>query len=165
MPVSVRALPPRALIVPIASTLLGSSLAALPVIASAPILPPCGLMMALSWRLLRSEIWPAWAAVPLGAADDLLTGAPLGSGMVLWTICFLIVDMMDNRLIWRDLWQDWLIAAGALAFCLIGGWLFVRIGGGGGSMLLIVPQLVTAIFCAPMAMRLCAMLDRWRLKR
>ena len=150
-----RTLPTRAYVVPVASTVAGSALAALPLVASAPVLPPFGLLMALSWRLLRSEI----------AADDLLTGAPFGSAVALWTICFLAFDLMDNRLIWRDHWQDWLVAAIALAFCLAGGWGCVRIAGGGGSILLVLPQLLVAIFCVPMAGRLCALLDRWRLER
>ena len=160
-----RTLPPRAYIVPVASTVAGSALAALPLVADAPILPPFGLLMALSWRLLRSEIWRAWMALPLGLADDLLTGAPLGSAVILLTACFLIFDVMDNRLIWRDYWQDWLITAAALAFCLAGGWLIVRFDGGGGPIRLIAPQLIIAIFCVPMVARLCAALDRWRLQR
>jgi rod shape-determining protein MreD len=160
-----RTLPPRAYIVPIASTVLGSALAALPLVADAPILPPFGLMMALSWRLLRSEIWRAWMALPLGLADDLLTGAPLGSAMILLTICFLVFDVMDNRLIWRDHWQDWLITAAALAFCLSGAWAIDRLDGGSAPIRLIVPQLVMSILCVPMAVRLCATLDRWRLRR
>jgi rod shape-determining protein MreD len=160
-----RTLPPRAYIVPIASTIAGSALAALPLVADAPILPPFGMMMALSWRLLRSEIWRAWMALPLGLADDLLTGAPLGSAVILLTICFLVFDVMDNRLIWRDHWQDWLITAAALAFCLSGAWAFVQLDGGAGSIRLIVPQLVISIFCVPMTARLCAALDRWRLQR
>ncbi|MDB5662943.1 MAG: rod shape-determining protein MreD [Sphingomonas bacterium] len=160
-----RTLPPRAHIVPIASTILGSALSSLPLIATAPILPPLGLLMALNWRLLRSELWRAWMALPLGLIDDLLTGAPIGSGMVLWTSCFLAFDVVDNRLIWRDHWQDWLISATALTLCLIGGWLFVRIEGGGGSLLLVLPQLVIAILCTPALVRLCARLDRWRLHR
>ncbi len=163
--VPARTLPPRAYVVPIASTVAGSALATLPLVASAPILPPFGLLMALSWRLLRSELWRPWMGIPLGAADDLLTGAPLGSAVALWTICFLVFDVMDNRLIWRDHWQDWLIAAVALGFCLAGGWLFVRIDGGGGSILLVLPQWLVAIFCVPVAARLCALLDRWRLLR
>lgn len=121
--------------------------------------------MALSWRLLRSELWRAWVALPLGLADDLLTSAPVGSAMTLWTTCFLIFDMMDNRLIWRDHWQDWLIGSVALAMCMTAGWAIIRIDGGAGSILLIVPQLLIAIFCMPIMTRLCASLDRWRLHR
>jgi rod shape-determining protein MreD len=160
-----RTLPPRAYILPVASTLAGSALAALPLVAAAPILPPFGLLMALGWRLLRSELWGAWVALPLGLADDLLTGAPLGTSMILWTTCFLVFDVMDNRLIWRDHWQDWLVASAALAFCLAGGWLLLRIDGAGGSILLLLPQYFVGVCCIPLAVRICAVLDRWRLRR
>lgn len=163
--IAARQLPARAHVVPIVSTVGGSALAALPLVAAAPILPPFGLLMALSWRLLRSELWRPWVALPLGAADDLLTGAPLGSAMILWTTCFLVLDVVDNRLIWRDHWQDWLITAVALAACLSGSWLFVLLDGGGSRVTLIVPQLVVAVFCVPMATRLCARMDRWRLRQ
>jgi rod shape-determining protein MreD len=160
-----RTLPLRAHVVPVASTVAGSALAALPVIADAPVLPPFGLMMALSWRLLRSEIWRAWMALPLGLADDILTGMPLGSGAVVLTACFLAFDAMETRPIWRDFWQDWLITATALAFCMVAGWGIVHFVGGSGSIMLIGPQLVIAIFCVPLTVRVCAALDRWRLRR
>jgi len=165
LPASAPTLPARAYVVPVASTLMGSALSALPIVASAPILPPLGLVMAFSWRLLRPELWRAWAGLPLGLADDLLTGAPLGSAMALWTTCFLVFDLVDNRLIWRDHWQDWLIASAAVGFCLVGAWAFVRLDGGGGSLLLVLPQLLVTVFCIPLATRVCARLDRWRLGR
>ncbi|MDB5688966.1 MAG: rod shape-determining protein MreD [Sphingomonas bacterium] len=160
-----RTLPLRAYVVPVASTIAGSALAALPIVADAPVLPPFGLMMALGWRLLRSEIWRAWMALPIGLADDLLTGMPLGSGPIVLTICFLVFDAMDTRSIWRDYWQDWLITAAALAFCMVAGWAIVRFDGGSGSIGLIVPQFAMAIFCVPLTVRVCAALDAWRLRR
>lgn len=160
-----RSLPARLYLVPVASTLAGSAMAALPLVASAPILPPFGLLMALSWRLLRSELWRAWVALPLGLADDLLTGAPLGTAMALWTSCFLVLDVIDNRLMWRDHWQDWAIASVAVAFCLAGGWALAGLEGGSGPMRLVVPQLFITIACVPAATRLCAALDGWRLQR
>jgi rod shape-determining protein MreD len=160
-----RTLPLRAYIVPVVSTIAGSATAALPIVADAPVLPPFGLMMALGWRLLRPEIWRAWMALPLGLADDLLTGMPLGSGPMVLTICFLAFDAMDTRLIWRDYWQDWLITAGALAFCMVGGWAIIRFDGGSGSIALLMPQLAVAILCVPATVRVCAGLDAWRLRR
>ena len=160
-----RTLPLRAYVVPVASTIGGSALSALPLIADAPVMPPFGLMMALGWRLLRSEIWRAWVALPLGLADDLLTGMPFGSGPIVLTICFLAFDVMETRPIWRDFWLDWLITATALAFCMAAGWGIVRFDGGAGSIALILPQWATAIFCVPLAVWVCAALDRWRLRR
>lgn len=158
-----RMLRARVRVVPIVSTIAGSMTALLPIVATSPTLPPFGLLMLLGWRLLRPELWPAWMALPLGLTDDLLSGQPLGSAMTLWTLAFLALDMVDNRMIWRDYWLDWLIATAAILFCLSGSWLFAAFTGGGGTLLAIVPQAAITILCFPVAARLCALLDRWRL--
>ncbi|MFS0735470.1 rod shape-determining protein MreD [Sphingomonas sp. 1P06PA] len=158
-PVVIR--PARVRVVPIASTLAGSALGALPVIASAPALPPFGLLMMLAWRLLRPELWPAWAGLPLGLADDLLTGQPLGSGMALWTAVFLAVDRIDNRLPWRDYWLDWSIAAVALMVVMTGQ-LFAA-GLALDMVPTMLPLIAMTILCFPFAARFAASLDRWRL--
>jgi rod shape-determining protein MreD len=151
--------------VPIASTLAGSAVATLPLVTLAPALPPFGLLMALAWRLLRPEMWPAWIALPLGIADDLITGAPVGSAATLWTIAFLGIDIADSRPMWRDHWLDWWIAAAAILFCGFGAWAIDRFTAGGGNILPMLPQLVLSILCFPAAAWLCARLDRWRLRR
>jgi hypothetical protein len=78
-------------------------------------------MMLLGWRLHARRFDAVWAPVPLGFFDDLVSGQPLGSAMLLWTMCVLGIDVLDTRLVWRDFWQDWLIASGAIGFCLIAG--------------------------------------------
>ena len=100
---------------------LGSMLALLPMVATFPFMPPFGLLMLLAWRLHKVEALKVWAPLPLGLFDDLLSGQPLGSAMTFWTLCFIAIDVLDTRLVWRDYWQDWLIASGAIGFCLIAG--------------------------------------------
>jgi rod shape-determining protein MreD len=158
-----RMLRARVRTVPIVSTIAGSMTALLPIIATSPTLPPFGLLMLLGWRLLRPELWQAWIALPLGFVDDLVSGQPLGSAMTLWTLAFLALDMVDNRMIWRDYWLDWLIATVAILLCLSGSWLFASLTGGGGTILAMAPQIGITILCFPAAARLCAVLDRWRL--
>lgn len=153
----------KARAVPIASTLLGSLLTTLPVIATAPLLPPFGLLFLIAWRMLRPELWPVWAALPLGLFDDLLSGNPLGTAMLTWTIAFVILDVIDRWQVWRDYWQEWFIASGLIALCLIGGFLVTLATGGGGYILIIVPQLIASILAFPVVVRLTAILDRWRL--
>ena len=115
--------------VPVVTTMIGSGITLLPFIATAPVLPPLGLLIALGWRLLRPELWAAWVALPLGLADDLITGTTPGTAMTLWTISFLALDMMDNRMVWRDYWLDWLVAAALIVFCILGGWLVAGLTG------------------------------------
>ncbi|HZV17144.1 MAG TPA: rod shape-determining protein MreD [Sphingobium sp.] len=149
---------------PIVSVLLGSAIAPLlPIIAQTPLLPPFGLMIFLAWRLLRPEIWPLWAGVPLGLFDDVMSGQPIGSAMVLWTVILLALDLENQRHFWRDYWHSWFIATLALAFALSGAWLVVHLAGQGGPLVQILPQLAYSIGLFPLIVRLCAALDRWRL--
>lgn len=149
---------------PIVSVLLGSAIAPLlPLVAQTPLLPPFGLMIFLAWRVLRPEIWPLWAGVPLGLFDDVMSGQPIGSAMVLWTMILLAFDLENQRHFWRDYWHGWFIATLALAFALAGGWLIVHLAGQGGSLVQILPQLAYSIGFFPLIVRLCAALDRWRL--
>ena len=110
---------PRAIWLAPLSILLGSMVTLLPIVATVPFLPPFGLMILLGWRLVRSDSTKVWLPVPLGLFDDMISGQPLGSAMLLWTVCVLVIEVIDTRLVWRDFWQDWLIASGAIAFCLV----------------------------------------------
>jgi rod shape-determining protein MreD len=158
-----RAIEVRALWVPIVSTLLGSATSLIPTVALSPTWPPLGLVMLLAWRLLRPEIWAAWIGLPLGLADDLLTGQTLGTGMVTWTACLLLADLVEGRFLWRDYWQEWLLAAIAIAFAMLAGWAITCWTGGAAPVRLVLPQILISILCFPIIGRLCATLDRWRL--
>ena len=158
-----RAIELRARLVPVLSTLGGSAVALLPTVALAPNWPPFGLLMLLGWRLLRPEMWPAWVGLPLGLADDLLTGQTLGTGMVTWTACLMLADLVEVRLLWRDYVQEWLIAALAIAGAILCDWAIATWTGGAAPLRLVVPQMLTSILCFPIIGRLCALLDRWRL--
>lgn len=158
-----RAIETRALLVPLISTLLGSATALVPTVALSPAWPPLGLLMLLAWRLLRPEMWAAWIGLPLGLADDLLTGQTLGTGMVTWTACLLVADLVEVRLLWRDYWQEWLLAAIAITLAILGAWAIACWTGGAAPVRLVWPQILTSILCFPIIGRLCAVLDRWRL--
>jgi rod shape-determining protein MreD len=154
--------PPAAVrLLPAASVLLASLMTTWPFVATFPILPPLGLMMLLGWRLTRPAVFPIWAPLPLGFFDDLISGQPLGNAMLLWTLCFFMIDLIDHRLVFRDFWQDWLIAAGSIGFCLIVGRLVTApIGAHVDTVLLL--QIVISVMLFPLVARLCAWLDRKR---
>ncbi|MCP1471122.1 rod shape-determining protein MreD [Sphingobium sp. OAS761] len=148
---------------PIVTVLIGSMATALPVIAQSPVMPQFGLLLLLSWRLLRPEMWRPWVGVPLGLFDDMLSGQPIGSAMCLWTIALIGIDAIEHRLVWRSYRQDWLIACLAIIICSVVGWFFARITGGGNvSFWLITPQMVWTILLFPFVVRQCARIDRWR---
>ncbi|NJC33227.1 rod shape-determining protein MreD [Sphingomonas jejuensis] len=153
----------RARLVPILSTMAGSFVATFPVVAVWPLMPPVGLLMLLGWRLLRPELWPAWMALPLGLWDDLATGQPIGTAPLIWTPILIAIDAADRWIVWRSHLQDWMIAAVALAFALMAAFGLALATGGGGTIIGIMPQLAASILLFPLAQRLCAVLDRWRL--
>jgi rod shape-determining protein MreD len=149
-------------LIPVVSVMLASLSPLLPVIATAPAMPPLGFMMLLCWRLMRNDLWPVWAALPLGAFDDLFSGAPIGTAMALWTMTFVAIDAIDRRFVWRDHYQDWGIAiAFVAAYLTLALWL----SGGALPMVLLLPQIGIATLLFPGVTRVIAMLDRWRLGR
>jgi rod shape-determining protein MreD len=153
--------PSHARALPWATVIAGSAVTIVPVIAAVPILPPLGLLMLLAWRLLARFALRPWAAAPLGFVDDLLSGQPLGSAVLLWSLCFLGIELVERRLVYRDFWQDWLIAAAAIVFCLAGGRVVaVPLGAHvDGAML---AQGTAAILLFPLSARLVAWIDRKR---
>ncbi|MEG3180235.1 rod shape-determining protein MreD [Sphingomonas sp. LT1P40] len=143
---------------------IGSLLTLLPFKASFPILPPFGLMMLLAWRLHRPDLLKPWSPVLLGLLDDLVSGQPLGSSMLFWTVSFIAIDVLDTRIVWRDFLQDWLLAAGAIGFCLIGGRLVAApIGAHVDTVLLI--QILISVALFPVLSRLVSRLDGKRRTR
>ena len=157
--------PWRARAVPIISTVLGSCLSLLPFVAELPLFPDTGLLMALGWRLLRPELWRAHVALGLGLANDLILGLPFGQSAALWTLIFLGCDLADRYFSWRGYWTEWLIAAPAALFAGAGGWYLARVAGSGAPFSLYLPPIAMTILLFPLAVRLCAALDRWRLNR
>jgi rod shape-determining protein MreD len=151
--------------VPLISTIVAIALAALPIVAQAPLLPDFGFLMLITWRLLRPEIWTPRTALALGLLSDLVTGHPLGQGMLLWTSIFLALDLVDSRLGFRDYWMDWLIAAGALTFQIVGGWYIALLMGAEVGFAVMLPQIGLTILAYPVAARIVLGLDRWRLMR
>ena len=150
---------------PIFVTMIGSLVSLLPVIASAPVMPPFGLLMFVAWRLRHRTIWPAWIGLPLGFWDDIFSGQPLGSSMLLWTILMLGLDVVDRRMVWRDFWQDWGLATVVIAITLLSGLGIANWTGGNTNPLVIMPQIIIAIALFPIIARACAIIDGWRLLR
>lgn len=153
--------PGRARMIPWLTVVGGSACTTLPLIATVPILPPLGLVMLLAWRLLARFALRPWAAAPLGLFDDLVSGQPLGSAVLIWSAIFLAIDLIESRLVFRDFWQDWLIAGGAILFALaIGRVLALPIGAQvDGAMM---AQAAATILLFPIATRLVAWIDRKR---
>lgn len=153
--------PGRARAIPSLTIMAGSLVTIIPVIATIPILPPLGLVMLLAWRLLARFALRPWAAAPLGLFDDLLSGQPLGSAVLLWSLAFVAIDLIEQRLAFRDFWQDWLIASGAIAACLLGG-RFIAVPVGAHVDTVLLAQIVITMMLFPLAARVVATVEAKR---
>jgi rod shape-determining protein MreD len=151
--------------VPLVSTIFAMLLGLLPIVASTLWVPDLAFLILITWRLVRPEIWQAQVALGLGLLADLISGAPLGQSMLLWTIVFLGLDYADHLLGVRDYWLDWTLAAAAILFHSAGVWYIALLMGAKMSVLVMVPQLILTILAYPLAARIVLRLDRWRLAR
>lgn len=152
-----------AIAVPWITVMVGSLTPALPIIASAPLMPPFGLMLLIAWQQIRPGLLPVWAGLPLGMFDDIYSGQPFGSAMLIWSVAMIVLDMIEARFPWRNFWQEWLIGAVMVAGCLLAGAVFVDAAGGSSRYGVIAPQLILAVLLYPLVGRLVAMFDRFRL--
>ncbi len=153
----------KMLAIPIASIALCSMVTTLPFLLSQPLLPPVGLMMLLAWRLMRPGLLPMWAGLPFGLFDDIFSGQPFGSAGLLWSLVMMTIELIDSRAIWRDHFQDWIIASILIIAVLLAGLFITGLAHAAPQPLILLPQIVLSILLYPLVVRICARLDSWRL--
>ena len=151
--------------VPLLSTIAAIALSLLPIVTTTPLLPDFGFLFILTWRLLRPEIWTPRMALGLGLLSDLVGGHPIGQSMLMWTAAFLVLDLIDTRLGFRDYMMDWLIASGLVLVHTLGAWYIGLLLGADVAFGILWPQIVLSILFYPIAARIVLALDRWRLMR
>ena len=163
--------PAMAYLTPWATIVLASALSCWPIIAGSPLMPPLGFLVLLSWRQLHPGLLPVWAGLPLGFVDDLMSGQPMGSGMMTWSLAMLAVDLIEYRWPWRHFAVEWAVAAGMIVAYIIATALIANasvgpIGNPGvASLLLLLPQLALSVLLYPVIARGVARLDSFRLVR
>ncbi|MGY6551820.1 MAG: rod shape-determining protein MreD [Erythrobacter sp.] len=157
--------PLRARLVPYASIMLASFLPVLLLADRMPLAPPLGFMMLIGWRLMRPGLLPVWVGAALGAFDDLMSGQPFGSAIMMWSLAMIAIEALEARFPWRGFGQDWFIAALAIALYLLGA---ITVSGAKLSqplLLATLPQALVGILFYPFLARIIAGLDRFRLTR
>jgi rod shape-determining protein MreD len=122
-------------------------------------------MLLLAWRLMRPGLLPSWAGLPLGAFDDLFSGQPFGSGILLFSLTLIGLEILDARLPWRSFWQDWIIAIAVIAAYLVVAALVSGAHVDRVMLLALIPQFGLAVLMFPIVARVVSMLDRLRLLR
>lgn len=157
--------PLRASSVPWLSIMLGSLLPVLLLADVMPLVPPLGLLMLLAWRMVRPGLLPLWAGAPLGAFDDLFSGQPFGSAVLLWSLALIAIELIESRFPWRGFWQDWF--TGGLAALLV--WLAALLLSGAKVtpelLVVAMPQALLLVLLYPILARMVASLDKFRLAR
>ena len=149
--------------IPAASVVAASLLAILPVVSDRGGWPDFGFLMLIAWRLLRADAWPAWWAAPLGFVNDLLTGAPIGLSVALWTAVMLAMDLVDRRTQWRDYWLEWALAAAFILTAEFAEWQVAALAGAPVPFTHMLPSIIVSIFAFPLFAFMASRLDRWRL--
>ncbi len=152
-------------IIPAASVLAMSCLAMLPVVAYRGGWPDFAFLMLIAWRLLRADSWPAWWAAPLGFVNDLLTGAPVGLSVALWTAVMLVMDLVDRRTQWRDYWIEWAVAVGLIVLAETAEWKVAAWSGAPVPFKYMLPSITVSVLAFPLFAHIASALDRWRLGR
>jgi len=151
--------------VPYASIVLGSLLPVLLIADLMPLLPSFGFLMLLAWRMVRPGLLPLWAGAPLGAFDDLVSGQPFGSAILLWSLTMIAIEIIETRFPWRDFGHDWFTAS-VLALSY---WLAALLVSGAGvtpeMITAAAPQALLSVLLYPIIAHMVAGLDRFRLSR
>ena len=151
--------------VPAVSIMIGTYLAALPIVSMSGWFPDFGFLVLIGWRLLRSDAFPAWWAAPLGLFNDLITGTPVGLSVAVWTAAMLLLDLADRRTMWRGYWLEWALAAVLLLGNEAAEWRVAQVMGASLPFLTVVPPLLISILAFPIVAFIVSRVDRWRLGR
>jgi len=148
---------------PWASVMLLSLAPFAPLVVSAPVMPPLAFMALLAWRMLRPALLPVWAGAPLGAFDDLYSGQPFGSAIMLWSATMIGLEYIDTRLRWRGFAADWALAGALITVTLLLAALIANMTGGAAPLNLVGPQILIALAINPAVIWLVWRLDKLRL--
>jgi len=157
--------PLRARTVPYVSIVAGSLLPVFVQADAMPLSPPLGFVMLVAWRLMRPGLLPIWAGVPLGLVDDLVSGQPLGSAVLLWSLTMIAFEYLEQQVPWRGFWQDWFTAGLAIVLYIVAAMALSRATVSPPLLLAMLPQIVVAVVLYPAFARAVSWLDRFRLAR
>lgn len=151
--------------VPYLSVIAGILLPFFVIAGTMPVMPPIGFMILLAWRIMRPGLLPLWIGLPLGAIDDLFSGQPFGSAILLWSLAMLAIEQLEQRFPWRNFWHDWLTASLVLSVYLV----LAMIASGAvpnyHQLIVVAPQIALSVVLYPIVAIVVSWLDRFRLIR
>ncbi len=151
--------------VPWMTIMLGSLVPIIPIASAVPLMPPLGFMLLITWRLVRPGLLPLWAGFPLGLFDDLFSGQPFGSAILLWSLTMLAIEGVEARFPWRGFRLDWIAATIVIGLYLLLAALFSGANVEAAIGFALIPQFLLSALLFPLIARIVAALDRFRLLR
>lgn len=157
--------PWRANIVPYASILIASLIPFWVMSDAMPLAPPFGFILFLTWRIMRPGLFPLWIGVPLGAFDDLFSGQPFGSAILLWSVTMITLELIESRFPWTGFWRDWFTASLAIVLYIIAAMAATGAPITHHLAIAAIPQVLIAVLIYPWFARMVAWFDRFRLSR
>src|SRR3546814_975805 len=106
---------------------------------------------------------PVWIGLPLVLWDDLVSGAPIGTAVGLWTLASIAIAYSSQRIYWRGFFHDWAIAALLVAIIQSLAALITHPTAEPGKVLgLVLPQIIISALLVPLFMRLPGKFDNFR---
>jgi len=157
--------PWREVSVPYLTIMVASLLPFLALADVMPVAPPLGFMMFLGWRIMRPGLLPIWVGAPLGAFDDLFSGQPFGSAVLLWSVAMIVLDLIESRFPWRGFFQDWFTAGLGVCVYIVAAMVVSASQPTVPMILAALPQVGMAVALYPFASQIIARFDRFRLSR
>ncbi len=127
--------------------------------------PPLGFLAMMAWRIIRPGLLPLWAGLPLGAFDDVFSGQPLGSGILLFSLTMIAFELLEARFPWRSFAQDWFTAGLCAIVYVLASMLVSGAVLSFDLLMSMLPQIALSILIFPVVARVVARLDRFRLLR
>ena len=156
---------PAAEFVPAASVVVGILFCALPIVVENGWFPDIGFLMLIGWRLRRPDVWPAWWAAILGLLNDALSGSPIGLSVAVWTGAMLLTEIAERRILWKDYWIEWALAALLIAMNEAAEWQVAAWMGARVPFTAVIPPLFISIAAFPIFAWAVGWIDSWRLRR
>lgn len=144
-----------------AATILGSALlTALPVPLAWGVMPQLGLLFLFIWASIQPRLVPAWGALLLGLATDLLLGLPIGIWTLIYPLVAAAVRLAETRLEGRhSLAVDWGLAALLVVAAHLLAWQFLGFAGRAPALLPLLAQAAVTVLAYPLVALVAAHLQ------
>ena len=141
---------------PYVSIALASFLPVLPIATALPFFPPFGFLMLLAWRMVRPGFLPVAAGFPLGLVDDLFSGQPFGSAILLWSLAMIAIEVLETQFRWRNFHLDWISAAALTVLYVVFAALFSGAKLQAEGLSALAPQIILSLLAYPILARAVA---------